>query len=242
MAKYGKWIAGGVGWALGGPIGGLMGFFLGSMFDNVSNNYQEYPNYDGETQPGDFKVSLLVLTAAVMKADGRIRKSELEFVKKFLVGQFGTKSTKQSLLILRDLLKKDVPIGPVCDQIKSNMTPSMRSQLVQYLFGLARADHYVHKLEVGILEDISKRLSIPESEFHSLKAMYYVDSATYYDILGLDPNCTDDEIKKAYRKLATKYHPDMVAQLGEEHQNAAKEKFQKIVDAYEKVKKDRFIS
>ena len=61
----------------------------------------------------------------------------------------------------------------------------------------------------------------------------------YYDVVGVSKNANDKEIKKAYRKMAIKFHPDKVAQLGEEHQKAAKEKFQQIQDAYEALKKRR---
>ena len=60
-----------------------------------------------------------------------------------------------------------------------------------------------------------------------------------YKILEISSKATDDEVKKAYRKMAVKYHPDKVASLGEEFQNAAKEKFQKVQQAYEEVKKSR---
>jgi DnaJ like chaperone protein len=57
--------------------------------------------------------------------------------------------------------------------------------------------------------------------------------------LGIDASATDEEVKKAYRKMAVTYHPDKVAQMGEEYQKGAKEKFQKIQDAYEALKKRR---
>ena len=72
--SYGKWIGGGLGWAFGGPLGAIIGFALGSLFGNNSNSQE----YVGQTsQQRDFNVSLLVLSAAVMKADGSVKKSEL---------------------------------------------------------------------------------------------------------------------------------------------------------------------
>ena len=61
----------------------------------------------------------------------------------------------------------------------------------------------------------------------------------YYKILGVSKGASASEIKKAYRKMAIKHHPDKFAQMGEEHQKAAKEKFQKLQDAYETIKKER---
>ena len=64
----------------------------------------------------------------------------------------------------------------------------------------------------------------------------------YYEILGVGKSASDDEIKKAFRKLAVKYHPDKVSQMGEDVQKAAKEKFQKLNAAYETIKKQRGIN
>jgi DnaJ like chaperone protein len=60
-----------------------------------------------------------------------------------------------------------------------------------------------------------------------------------YEILGVESSASDDDIKKAYRKMAVRYHPDKVASLGEEYQKGAKEKFQRIQEAYENIKKAR---
>src|ERR1035437_6277057 len=107
MGSLGKWIGGGLGWAFGGPIGALIGFTLGSMFDgtNVSVSTSMRSN---STTEGDFKMSLLVLMACIMKADGRVDKSELAVVKKFLVANFGEQGALEALQILKNLL--DQPI------------------------------------------------------------------------------------------------------------------------------------
>ena len=85
--SYGKWLGGGLGWAFAGPIGGILGFAIGSMFDNAGKTeYQRiYQSTDprNRTEAGDFSASLLILAAAVMKADGKVLKSELNFVKNF---------------------------------------------------------------------------------------------------------------------------------------------------------------
>ena len=82
-------------------------------------------------------------------------------------------------------------------------------------------------------------MAVRASDFNSIKSMFYSDTHIAYSILGLQPNATNDEIKKAYRKMAVEYHPDKVSYLGEDIQNSAKEKFQKINEAYESLKKER---
>ena len=88
MGKYGKWVAGGLGWVLGGPIGGIIGFFVGSMFDNTSVDFQNKTSDTNVTSHGDFNISLLILSASVMKANGKVKKSELAYVKQFLLHQY----------------------------------------------------------------------------------------------------------------------------------------------------------
>jgi len=241
MANYSKWIAGGIGWAFGGPIGAIIGFAIGSMLDGASNDNRLGPGSEQPSGRGDFNVSLLVLSAAVMKANGKVKKSELEYVKQFLVGQFGAQHAKELLIALRDMLDKPIPLNQVTAQISMNMPSAMRLQLMQYLFGIAKADGIVDQRELKLLQQISDGLRLSSADFNSLKSMFYVDSASHYDVLNLKKTASETEIKKAYRKLAVEYHPDKVMNLGEEYQKAAKEKFQKVQEAYEQIKLERGI-
>ena len=241
MANYSKWIAGGIGWAFGGPIGAIIGFAIGSMLDGASNDNRLGPGSEQPSGRGDFNVSLLVLSAAVMKANGKVKKSELEYVKQFLVGQFGAQHAKELLIALRDMLDKPIPLNQVTAQISMNMANAMRLQLMQYLFGIAKADGIVDQRELKLLQQISDGLRLSSADFNSLKSMFYADSASHYDVLNLKKTASETEIKKAYRKLAVEYHPDKVMNLGEEYQKAAKEKFQKVQEAYEQIKLERGI-
>lgn len=234
MGKYGKWIGGTLGWAFGGPIGGLLGFAFGSMLDGVT-----VTNLQQNTQSGDFIASLLVLTAAVMKADKKILKSELDYVRQFFLNQFGSTITEQKMLLLREILKQDVPVIDVCLQIKQNMDYSARLQLIHFLFGIAAADGQVNVDEIFIVEEIARYLNIQFNDIASIKAMFVKDNESMYKILEISQDATDEEVKKAYRKMAVKYHPDKVSQLGEEVEKAAKEKFQQLNAAYEQIKKQR---
>lgn len=235
MGKYGKWIGGALGWAFGGPIGAMLGFAVGSMVDGVSVTTSE----GVQTQRGDFVASMLVLTAAVMKADKKVMKSELDYVKQFFMKQFGQAVTEQQMLMLKEILNKEIPVREVCLQIKQNMDYSARLQLIHFLFGVAAADAQVHADEVAVIEEIARYLNIQINDINSIKAMFFKDTESMYRILEISSDASDDEVKKAYRKMALKYHPDKVSTLGDDIQNAAKEKFQQLNNAYEEIKKQR---
>lgn len=237
MAKYAKWIGGGVGWALGGVIGGLIGFALGSAVDNLK--IQQVGQTESKTQSGDFAASLLVLSAAVMKADGRILKSELEYVKWFYKQQFGEEHTAEYMQTLRKILIKEFNTQDVCAQIRLYMDYSSRVQLLHYLFGIAKADEWVDQKERNVIFQIGRDMGINKVDFDSVQAMFFKSLNNAYTILELKENATTEEIKKAYRTMAIKYHPDKVAHLGEEFQKGAKEKFQKVNEAYESLKKEK---
>ena len=113
MSGYGSWIGGAIGWAFGGPIGAVMGFAFGKMFSDGSLSREGAGTASASrnrqsTQAGDFSIALLVLSAAVMKADDRILQSELDYVKEFLRKNFGEAKADQLTLLLRDVLKQSI--------------------------------------------------------------------------------------------------------------------------------------
>ena len=238
MAGWKKWLWGSIGWSLGGPIGAILAYSLASMADGNSQTYQQaYQNRS--TQPGDFGASLLILFATVMKADGVQSKSELEYVKKFFVNQFGKTHAQERMQLFKEILKQDYSTAQVCAQIKSNMDHATRLQLLHILFGLSQADGHVHPEEVNAIGIISKYLGISQKDFESIQAMFYKSTNGAYKILEINPTASDDEVKKAYRKMAVKYHPDKVQHLGDDFQKMAEEKFKTLNEAYQHIKRER---
>lgn len=248
--KYRKWIGGGLGWVLGGPLGAILGYFLGSAFDKASTmtdagrSRQGYggPSFQRPQQTtsrGDFMACIVVLTGAVMKADGRVTKAELDYVKQFFVQQFGMEAATDGIRMLRDILKNDIPVYDVSRQIGQRLNHASKLQLLHYLFGISNADGQIQPNEVSLIGQIASGMGVGNTDFNSIKSMFIKDSTSAYTILGITPNATDDEVKKAYRKMAVENHPDKVSYLGEDVQKSAKEKFQKINEAYETIKKER---
>lgn len=234
--NYGKWIGGGLGWAFGGPLGAIIGFAIGSIFSNSSESEQ----YIGSTaQQRDFNVSLLVLSAAVMKADGSVKKSELDYVKRFFLTNFGQERAEKYILMLREILKQDIQVYEVSQQVGRFMDYSSKLQLLHYLFGIASADGSTHNNEIDVISIIAKYMGVSSADFQSIKAMFVQQVDSAYKILGIDSNATDEDVKKAYREMAKKYHPDKVAYLGEDVRKSAEQKLQEVNEAYEKIKKQR---
>ncbi|MDX9946747.1 MAG: TerB family tellurite resistance protein [Bacteroidales bacterium] len=242
MGRLGKWIGGGLGFVMGGPLGAVLGFMIGSMVDNTTIQTTTYTGTPQSTARGDFGMSLLVLVAAMMKADNKVVKSELDYVKQFFIRQFGQSTAREAVLTLKDILNQEIPVRDVCLQIASNMDYSSRLQLLHLLFGISGADGNVHALEVEAIEKMSGYLGISSSDFISIKNMFVPETDSSYKILEISPDSSDEEVKKAYRKMAMKYHPDKVSHLGEEFRKAADEKFKKVNEAYNRIKKERNIS
>lgn len=236
MANYGKWIGGGLGWILGGPIGVLFGLAIGSVVDGAIKNKAID---GGQTTRGDFAFSLIALIAVVLKADGKILKSELDFVRKYFQQSFGDEQTKDMLVLLRDVLKKDIDITAITLQIRQNIDSSSKSQLVYFLIEVAKSDGHFHDSEKQVISRIIDLLGFSQYEKESMFAMFKQGGGSAYKILELDENASNDEIKKQYKKMAKENHPDKVAYLGDEAKEKAKEKFQKIQGAYQQIKKER---
>ena len=233
--------------------GALAGFILGYLLDSAEEVTDEtrqrfqrsargdtFSYYQQRTAVDDFTHMLMALSAAVMTADGKVLKSELDYVKSFFRQQFGPQFDAGHLQTLKSFVNAEkIPLAQICLDVKMRTQPQVRVQLLHYLFGIAHSDGVVSVKEVKIIEEISIMLGISNADFLRLKHMFFRDTDSDYKILGIAEAASNEEIKKAYRKLAIEYHPDKVAHMGEEYQKGAKEKFQAIQDAYENIKKVR---
>lgn len=259
MRGFYKFIFAAVGYFVSGSLfGAIIGFLFGSLLDNAQLVSSQqggqqghrsfsaddlFQYYQQRSQTNDFPTMLMVLSAVVMKADGSAKKAELDYVKAFFRQQFGSQFSTMHLQTLKSFLDgKSIPLQQICQDIQMRMQPAVRIQLIHYLFGIAKADGNVSTSETNSIEQISRMLGVPNAEFQSVKNMFYRSVDSDYKILEVDANATDSEIKKAYRKMAIKFHPDKVAQMGPEYQKGAKEKFQSVQEAYENIKKKRGMS
>ena len=244
MSLNKKLFWGGLGWVFAGPIGAILGYTYASINQQNQSWNQQSNNssYRMKTKPGDFVISVMVLLAKVMKADGKLLKSELDYVKTFLKQQFGVEQTRELMSVFKDILEQDYPLRDVCRQIQKSMDHPSRLELIHILYGLSASDGDIHPKEVIVIKSIANYLNISNRDYESIRATFANDRDAPYRILEVSQNASDNEIKRSYRKMANKYHPDKVSHLGEEMQKLAKEKFQAVNDAYQQIKKERNIS
>ena len=236
----GKWIVGALGWAMFGPLGGILGYYFASKLEKHSEEPADYGEEQSfnQGQRNSFLISLLALSAAVIKADGKTTSQEIATIRSFFSRNFGPKAGNEAEEIVKDLLSQDFNLYEVCDQIRSCMDYSQRLQLFHYLVSLGACDG-LDKSEVDILEVIASYIGLSKTEADSVIAQFSPSNDRNYRILEITPDATDEQVKKAYRKMAIKYHPDKVATLGEDVQKAAEEKFKAISQAYEAICKER---
>ena len=231
MNQYAKWIGGGLGWMYGGPIGAFLGYQLGKY---VSKGFQ--------SKETSFELSLLILSAIVVKADGKIQQSELDCVRRFFLQSFGKLKSDQYFQIFNKVKHKEFPsVRSVCLEINKHVNHKTRLQIIHFLFSIAHSDGHVDVKEINIIRKISKYFWISEYDFSSIEAMFSknknIDNA--YDILGVSKTASDDQIKTTYRKMVKKYHPDKLTDVSDDVVKMAKEKFQSVKDAYDKIRKQR---
>ena len=248
-----KWLGAGIGWAFGGPIGAMLGFILGSgLTEKIEFNKKEIPykqrrkpntsrvkQQKKQTQSGDFELSFLILSAVVIKADGKVDQRELDYVRVYFIRVYGKSRAGKAFKLFNGVLKRQVPTTTICAQIRQNMDHDSRLQLIHFLFGIAKSDGIVNEKEIEEIRKIAGYLYVNQRDFISIKAMFYNSSESAYQILEISSQASNDLIKKAYRKMVKKYHPDKLQHLGEEHVKVAEEKFRKVQKAYESIQRQR---
>lgn len=265
--SYRKWIYALLGTCISGIPGGIVGFFMGMAVDGIAGNagrrrLEEPDDEDSSTHHGpyrnnssndDIEACLVILIAAILKADGQVRRSELDYVKQFFAQNYDEEKGKRYLAMLRDLVKPEVHIDvrKACLQIKYHTDYTTRYHIVDFLFGLTMADNSYDANENSTINRIASAFGINAGDYASMYARHVGGHAHSqqgrptgshkdpYKILGLASTATDEEVKKAYRRLAMKYHPDKVEGMGDEVKKNAAAQFREINEAYEQIKTAR---
>jgi len=230
--SLGKWLGVGAGWFFGGPIGAIIGYHIGKNFFNGKNDNEKA-----------YEISLLILASLVIKSDGKVVKSELDYVKDFFTKTFGPEKSKKYFTIFNNLNKQDLhkQLRPICLQLNKSVNHASRLQIIHFLFGIASSDNEVHNLEIDLISWIATNLNINNYDFQSIQSMFLAGNNLdkFYQLLEISETSTEEQIKKAHRKMVMKYHPDRLEGVSDDIIKLAQEKFLLVQEAYEKIMSSR---
>ena len=255
-----KWIGGIVGFMTMGPLGALAGFVFGSMLDKASEQISDpeaEPDHHtddecgGYGQRNSFLFSLLVMASYIIKADGRVMHSEMEFVRRFLRNSFGEQAVAEGEKILLNLFEQRKRMDSQnpyafrstiieCGaQIAANLSYGQRLQLLDFLVQIAKSDGNVCAQEIDALREVAQAMHVSAADVDSMLNLGGDSLQEAYKVLEVDASATDAEVRAAYRKLVLMHHPDKVNTLGEDVRRAAEKKMQEINKAKEMIYKSR---
>jgi len=249
---YGKWIGGFLGLLNGGPLGALAGFVFGAMLDSMWNDDDvkklTSETYQNQGDRNGFLFSLMVLAAHVIHADGKIMHSEMEYIRRFLRTSFSADAETEGEQILMRIFQQkkqmgeevwDIQMRDVCRQIGEVLPREQHLQLIALLCEIAKADGQVSPTEREALRRVCLAMGMEAGVANQMMGLGGESLDEAYQVLGISPDATDDEVRRAYKKMALENHPDRVASLGEDVRAAAERKFQKIAEAKDRIYKAR---
>ena len=241
-----KWLATIVGFAFFRFPGAILGFIIGSMIDTVTGSKSEsFKTTSTEKQtvtPQDFELNLLSLSSVVIKADGIVNQTELDYVRQYFVSAYGKERANATFRTFNEIIKKrEISPQRICLFINQHTRYATRLQILHFLFGIANADGNVSHAEAEEIQKIAGYLRLNFKDFESIKAMFFKTGDHAYKILEIDKSASEAEIKRAYRNMAKKYHPDKLQHMDEIYRKGAEDKFREVQMAYEEIRKEKGI-
>ncbi len=238
-----KWITAFLGYSFFRFPGALLGFFIGGIVERFFYSSGSWSQQRVQTnRPAAFQLNLLALAATVIKADGAVKKQELQFVRNFFITNYGPQNANSIFERFNAEVKKEKQNIPDLTRIFNQSTLyETRLQILHFLFGVANADGSISQPELSKVEQIAAALGIRPHDLESIKAMFIKATDSAFKILDIPQTATNEEVKKAYRAMAKKYHPDKLQSKDPALVKGAQEKFQKVQEAYEAIQKERGI-
>lgn len=242
-----KWFAAILGYYLFRFPGAILGFLIGGFVDNLTGGGRAKTVFSDMTRqsvsPADFELNLLSLCSIVIKADGQVSQREMDYVRQYFVGTYGKDKANAIFRTFNEINKKhEISAQRICTFLNQRTRYEVRLQLLHFLFGIAQADGSVSKPEVDKIREIAGYLRVALRDFESIMAMFIKSADNSYKILEIEKSASNEEVKKAYRTMAKKYHPDRVNTENEAIKKGAEEKFKEVQLAYETIQKERGIN
>ncbi|GAB5398497.1 MAG: J domain-containing protein [Aureisphaera sp.] len=241
-----RWLAAVLGYSFFRFPGAIIGFVLGSIFDNMNAGKTRprrrtvFSQTRDKVTPADFELNLLSLASIVIKADGNVNQTELDYVRKYFVQAYGKERANATFKVFNEVIKKrEISAQNIAQLLKQRMRYESRLQVIHFLFSIANADGHVSQPEVQEIHKIGLYLGIQMRDFESIKAMFFKNPDSAYKILEIERTASVSEIKKAYREMVKKYHPDKLRHMDEAYTKGAEEKFRKVQEAYEQLQKEK---
>ncbi len=193
---------------------------------------------------------LIQILINIAKFDGKITKEEITTIQRFF--QYNLHYSQAQMFWVKDLIKEAVattqPLDSLLQEFRTTFAYEPRLILLELVYQILYTKSEVSETELGMARNIAAYLQISAYDQRTIEAKYMYrrqqpgaaprdSSAQYYAVLGLEPGADMETIKKAYRTLSMKYHPDKVVHLGEEFRRVAEEKMKEINVAYEYLQK-----
>lgn len=259
MSIWGKILGGAAGFAIGGPIGALLGGIAGHAVDAMRSDMkrlkpfdeeeaargqgaQEMPGGDGTKQVA-FTVGVIVLGAKIAKADGHVTPDEVRAFKEvFHVPPEEERNVGRLFNMARRDARGFEPYARQLGRLFAH-EPAVLERLLDALFHIALADGEVTEPELAYLEQVAQLFGFDRNTWERIKAANVDDAENPYQILGVAPDASDEEIKARHRSLVREHHPDrLIAQgMPEEMVQVANEQLARINAAYDEVRQRRGI-
>ena len=238
-----KWVTAILGYTYFRFGGAILGYFIGSVLEQLFRQDRRNPFASVKSQrmqTNQVQLNLLSLAAIVIKADGKVDERELRFVRNYFITNYGEAYASSIFAKFNTEVKKEQQnLNEITRLFVQRAPYETRLQILHFLFAIANSDGHVAEVEVQKILQIANALQLRSMDFESIKAMFVKSADNAYKILEISPSATDAEVKKAYRTMAKKYHPDKLQTDDVALKKGAQEKFQQVQGAYETIQKER---
>lgn len=245
------------GLAKGNLVGGFIGFIIGYIIEEIVSGNLEISNKEVFKEKkynySDYQKNIIYLISEIVKADGYIHKKEIYFIKDFLLNQFGSIYTNKMLKTLKLAVDNSYDVEPIARNIRESIDIIQKTKLVRFLYGITIQNGAVSEAEKILVQKIANAIGLSKMEYENIvfqsrnkkensnqssrKNTNSRFKQNAFSILEIKESATIAEIKKAYRKMVLKYHPDK----SDMNDDIANEKFSAISEAYHSIKKQRGI-